>query len=330
MRLAVLCLLLSSCGPVLVGEEKRAQDASSTSEAGPTSGGGAVAARVDASTTYDAGPVPEVTVGIRPLDCGRCFELHAVGSAGRAPYDFEWGDGTLGAQRVVCVKNAELSVSVVARDATALRSAPQTIHLRRAADADCPQQAMPAEPPPRPKLCIQNGSFEGTPAANFGQGQTFDAVPWSVCTNLAETNTPDIGNGTVAQTLGPVPEPTEGLTFLALGEGEQVSQEFCSPFPDDAPVAVEFDLTRLNIGAGIVPETEQVYLEVWGGLGVDCSRRELLWTSRALQVGWVRYCAALEPHGYITQLTLRANADMTLPTPAYLAIDNLKAVDACP
>jgi hypothetical protein len=32
----------------------------------------------------------------------------------------------------------------------------------------------------------------------------------------------------------------------------------------------------------------------------------------------------------MTQLTLHANADMTQPTPAYLLIDNMKIVDACP
>jgi hypothetical protein len=31
----------------------------------------------------------------------------------------------------------------------------------------------------------------------------------------------------------------------------------------------------------------------------------------------------------MTQLTLRANADMSLPTPAYLLVDNIKTVDAC-
>jgi hypothetical protein len=167
-------------------------------------------------------------------------------------------------------------------------------------------------------------------AANFGQDQAFDAAPWSACTNPVVTNTPDIGNETVAQTLGTIPAPTDGVTFLALGEGEQVSQAFCSPLPEDAPVSLELDLARINIGAGLVPETEQVFLEVWGGLSVDCSRRELLWASPALDVGWTRYCITLRPRAFLTQLTLRANSDLTQPTPGYLLVDNLKPVDRCP
>jgi hypothetical protein len=324
---AVLCLLLSSCGPVLLGEEELANVGDGASSISPKSD---AATPMDAAAPHDAAPLPSVAVHIKPLDCGKCFELQAEGAGGHPPYEFEWEDGSVRPLRRVCVEDVDLTLSVVARDAASSRSAPQGIELQRPSDADCPRPMTPPEPQPHARLCLQNPSLEGTPAANFGQDQAFDAAPWTACTNPSATNTPDIGNDTVAQTLGPIPKPTDGVTFLALGEGEQVSQAFCSPLADDSPVSLEIDLARLNIGAGIVPETEQVFLEVWGGLSVDCSTHELLWASPALQAGWKTYCITLRPRSFMTQLTLRANADMTLPTPAYLLVDNLKPVDSCP
>ncbi len=326
---ALLFVMLSSCGPVLLGEEARELDAGNRpSLAGAKS---EPPVSVDAAMPSDAGVSPvAVTVHITSLDCGRCFELEAVASGGRPPYAFEWEDGTQNAMRRVCLQGAEVVLSVLARDAAALRSAAQSVRLQGAADADCEPAQLPAEPKPPAKICLMNLSLEGTPAANFGQEQAFDAEPWSTCTNPPETNTPDIGNADVVQTLGPIPDPTEGRTFLALGEGEQVSQALCEEFPGDATVSLEMDLTRLNIGAGIVPETEQVFLEIWGGLSVNCSRLEWLWLSPALEPKWERYCITLRPKQYLTQITLRARADQTLSTPAYLAVDNLKVVDACP
>jgi hypothetical protein len=319
--------LLSSCAAVLLEEDELAQQGSPTQDAGATRD---AAPRVDTAMAPAAATLPSVLVRIEPRDCGRCFELLAQGSGGRPPYAFEWEDGSLREQRVVCVEDAGVELRVVAQDAIGSRSLPQIIQLDGPVAADCPQPLQPAEPPAPAKVCLENLSLEGVAAANFGQDQAFDAAPWSACTNPVVTNTPDIGNETVAQTLGAIPAPTDGVTFLALGEGEQVSQAFCSPLPEDAPVSLELDLARLNIGAGLVPETEQVFLEIWGGLSVDCSRRELLWASPALDAGWKRYCITLRPRAFLTQLTLRANTDLTQPTPGYLLVDNLKPVDRCP
>ncbi len=325
MRLALLCLLLSSCGPVLLGEEARDEGG----EAGSPPPN-------DAATPWpheptDDAPVLRLDVAIAPLDCGRCFELRPQASGGQPPYEYEWEDGSARGTRTECVEGSPVSVVVVARDAAFARSAPQTLHLQRSADAGCTTPLEPTMPSPQPtaRLCLLNLSFEGTPAANFGEEQEFDADPWSTCTNAMTTNTPDIGNASVAQTLGRIPEPTNGVTFLALGEGEQVSQTFCDAFPEDEPIYIQADLARLNIGAGIVPETEQVFLEVWSGLSVDCSLRELLWASPALAPGWTTHCMTLRPRSFMTQLTLRANSDMSLPTPAYLIVDNLRQVERC-
>jgi hypothetical protein len=219
--------------------------------------------------------------------------------------------------------------SVVALDADRARSAPQAIHLGSADDGGCSEPVAPPEPEPRAMLCLQNPSFEGTAAPNLGQDQAFDAMPWSTCTNAAIANTPDIGNDTIAQTPG-VPKPIDGLTFLGLAEGEQVSQAVCSPLSDGAPTSFELDLARIDLGGDLTPDTESVFLEVWGGLTVDCSQRELLWASPALQPGWQRHCVTLRPRAFMTQLTLRANADLTQSSTAYLLLDNLKPVADCP
>jgi len=323
MRLAVLSLLLSSCGPVLLSEEPLENAGRWGDDAGPEPD-----ALPPSDAATDSGMSPSVLVRVAPVQCGRCFELHARGVGGHPPYEFQWEDGTAGAERIVCADGLTIAVSVTVRDASALRSTPQLIHLQGHLDEQCAPPTPPPEPSPRPRACLQNGSFEGTPAANFGQG-TFDAAPWSACSPVG-VNMPDIGNEMVAQTLGPIPQPTDGLTYVALGEGEQVSQAFCSPLPEDGPVSFELDLARIDIGAGLVPETEQVFLEVWAGLSVDCSRREWLWASPALQVGWQHYCFTVRPSPFMTQLFLRAMADMTQTSPAHLLIDNLKPVDSCP
>ena len=291
---------------------------------------------IDASVPIDRVPTgeteqkPTVIVRIQPTDCGKCFELVAEANGGEPPYEFEWEDGTARARRIECVAGSTRTFTVVARDSRAMRSEPQFVSVKGAEESACTPPAMPREPEPRSVLCLENMSFEGEPAANFGQSDQFDAAPWNACTNPQMTNTPNIGNASVAETLGFIPDPTDGDTFLALGEGEQVSQQFCGPLLDDAPIYVEFDLGRLNIGAGLVPETEQVFLEVWGGLTVNCSVHSLLWASPPLPLGWKTYCATLRPRSFMTQLTLRANADATLPTPAYLVVDNMRQVDSCP
>jgi hypothetical protein len=79
-----------------------------------------------------------------------------------------------------------------------------------------------------------------------------------------------------------------------------------------------------------VPQTEAVFLEIWGGLGVDCSQYERLWASTAVDNAWQRFCVTLRPSSFTTQLTLRGSSDMTSPSPAYVLVDNLQPVDSCP
>ncbi len=329
---AALGLVLASCGPVVIGDEPN------TAGSGASAGTGADAQEADAAIDAGERPLPRAEVAVRAIGCSSCFELNAEGSGGAPPYDFRWDDGSLGARRVVCVEGDALSVSVVARDATSAESAPHGLRLERSSASTC-SDAMPPtaagdggigmSPEPAPLLCLQNSGFEGTPTTNFGVPELFDAVPWTTCTNPAATNTPAIVNATVGEMFAELPAATEGTTYLALAEKEQASQALCSAVPDDAALSVELDLSRVD-AAGLTDPAEPVFLEMWGGLAVDCSQRELLWASGALEVGWKHFCITLRPRSFVTQLTLRANSDNRAPSPVYLLVDNLRPVDRCP
>jgi len=332
MRLAMLCWLLSSCGPVLLGEEERQQDAGRRTEdgalGGPAGSAGTRAPDGLGSATAAPGAVPTVVVRIQPVDCGSCFELQAEGAGGLPPYDYVWEDGSTGAQRRVCAQGAAAAASVVARDSVGARSAPQSVRLETATDGSC-QPATGTDAGAAPELCLQTPSFEGTPTPNFGLQLPFEAPPWTACTNPAATNAPQIGNDTISVT-GAAPPPTDGVTYVSLGEGQQVSQELCSELDGGAVVHLQLDLSRIDISGGTVPPTERVFLEIWGGLAVDCTQRELLWASEALEIGWKTFCVTLRPSGFTTQLTLRGNSDMSDLALSYLLVDNLRPVDACP
>ncbi|HKP62778.1 MAG TPA: hypothetical protein VJV78_38845 [Polyangiales bacterium] len=323
MRFAALSLLLISCGPVMLGHEQAVRDAGLREVDG--------ASPFDASIANDPNVPPSVFVGIKSSECGKCFELQANAAGGKPPYDFEWEDGSLRAQRHECVEGADVVLSVVARDAKGARSTPHVITLEGVTDAGCSAPMVVPPPPPGPaaKLCLMNPSFDGTPQVNIGPEELFDAKPWSTCTFPPSSNSPEIGNDMIAQTVD-VPAPTEGLTFLGMTEGEQVSQALCSQVPDNEPLSLELDLARININAGLAPETEAIFLEIWGGLVVNCSQSELLWASPALKTGWQHFCVTLRPRAFMTQLTLRASSDGSLPSPAYMLVDNLKPVERCP
>jgi hypothetical protein len=267
-------------------------------------------------------------VAVKPADCGKCFELVASGAGGVPPYAFEWDDGSQGAGRRVCSDQRQISVSVIARDANAARSTPNVTLLENDADAGC---SAPPEPPA--KLCVMNASFEGTPSINVGVPETFDGAPWKVCTDPAATasgapNTPDIGNDSLALGIGNPPKAVDGTTYLALNQGEQVSQALCGPVPVGEVSKFQIDLSRIELTQG---DTSSVFLEVWGGIAADCSQRQLLWASPALTLGWKTYCVSLKPLEFMDQITLRGKSDQPMTTALeYLVADNLVPVDDCP
>lgn len=343
MRVAVLGLLLMGCGPVLLGEDPAppAHDAGSRSSAeedrdAATSNPSAPDASDLPSAPASGGGTarPSVSISVQPLECGRCFDLHAAGAGGQPPYRYEWEDGSTKADRHVCVAKDELWVSVVATDSDASRTDPHLIRLESIPAGECPPTTSQPTAAKSAMLCLENPSFEGTPAPNFGQSDAFDAAPWSACSDQATTpvtpNTPNIVNDTITAPGVTPPKPKDGSTYLAMLEGEQVSQLLCSSINAGDTVHFEIDLARIDVGEGFVPQTEGVFLEVYAGVAVDCSQHDLLWASPALQPEWKRFCVTIHPNAFLNQITLRANADMTEDSPGYLAVDNIRPVSSCP
>jgi hypothetical protein len=328
-----VCLLLAACGPVLLSGDEAADSQPMTPaqrfDVGAAgSGGGGVPALATPPGRVDAAP-PRVLIAVQPIDCGRCFQLVATGMGGVAPYHFEWDDGSSNAQRRVCAVQNAVDVSVIVQDATSARSTAYVTRLETEPDASCP-------PPPEPPatLCIANPSFEGTPAANLGLPQTFDAAPWSTCTNPATTNTsvannPDIGSDTGA-TGTTVPKATDGMTFVSLADGEQVSQKLCQAVRGGSERSLQLDIARVDLGAAPAPASDGVFLEIWGGLAADCSQHQQLWASPLLELGWKHYCVKLKPSALMDQITLRANSNATAMASSFVLVDNLVPVDVCP
>jgi hypothetical protein len=335
MWVAAGCLLLLlGCGPVLLGEELPGGQAGASGDASGLAG---ATPSQDASTTSGSsgGQVagqPVVSVRINAVDCGRCFELHAQATQGQLPYTFEWEDGSRSAERRVCIDGGDATLWVLAQDASGTPSSRHIIALGSAADAGCAPAGEPdagTDAGTAPMLCLDNPSFEGMPTDFFAGGVAFEAPPWTACTNPVSNNMPAIGNDVTSQT-GTVPPPTDGATYLGLGEGQQVSQALCREVTGGETLHLAIDLARVELGGDLVPQTEKVFLEIHGGLSVDCSQNELMWASPELQPGWQHFCVTLRPQSFTTQVTLRANSDMSLPSPAYLLVDNLQPVASCP
>ena len=328
-RLATLYIVLSACGPVLLYGDRDCES--------PTAGSSA-RLDMDAATQDAAGALatgepmagsaaaPRAVIQVQPVDCGKCFDLTADGADGVPPYRFEWDDGSQNARRRVCADSQAAEITLVVLDSTSARSSVYVAKLEAEEDAACPLL-----PEPPVKLCLMNPSFEGMPAMNVGLPETFDAAPWSMCTNPAvmssTQNTPDIVSATLAPTFPGIPNATQGDTFLSLSEGEQISQQLCDTVPVGRDSYIALDLARFDIGTGV---SEKVFLEISGGVAADCSQRQLLWASPALDLGWKRYCVPLKPTAFMDQITLQAKADMSSLALGYLVVDNIVPVDSCP
>jgi hypothetical protein len=265
--------------------------------------------------------VPYALLAVTPSDCGRCYDLIANAAGGTPPYQYQWEDGSRSQTRRVCAQGGQAPiVTVVVQDKNAVHSAPSVTQLAAEdVDASCPSEAKAH------RLCIMNPSFEGTAAVNVGQN--FDAVPWSTCSNDSSTsNTPDVASDALV-VIGNVPKVPNGATYVALGQGEQVSQALCEDVPGGSKLAFKLDATRIDLTPG---DTTKLFLEVWGGIAADCSQRKLLWASAALASTWTTLCIPLQTSEFMNQLTLRSKTDVASPFPEYMALDNLVPVDQCP
>lgn len=300
-------LTLLGCGPVHLGDERPGELMTQDADAAVAALDANDASRLQAN----------VAVRADEISCN-CFVLSASASHGQAPYSFEWEDGSHEPRRRVCV-TSKPSLSV--RDAAGAEDRID-VTLQEPPDAACP-------PPPQ-LLCLENLSFEGKPAANFGLPNNFDGAPWSACNDTSSSNTPELVNDTIPQWVVAVPDPTDGVTFLGMIEGEQVSQKLCRGLAAGSTAMFTIDLSRLYIGAGVVPDGERPFLEIWGGHASDCSARELLWSSPLLDMSWINYCVVLKPTQYVDLLVLRARADGSQDSSTYMIADNLRPVAACP
>jgi hypothetical protein len=123
---------------------------------------------------------------------------------------------------------------------------------------------------------------------------------------------------------GIAPAPTDGMTYVAMSTGEQVSQKLCQSLTAANKASVKLDVVRMDIG------NADMFLQIWGGSAADCSSRQLLWVSPALNTMWTTYCVTLAPGEFMDMLTLRADTPVPGLVVSYLAVDNLQPVDACP
>jgi hypothetical protein len=178
---------------------------------------------------------------------------------------------------------------------------------------------------------VTNGSFEGTLASAVATNTDFQAPPWIACPENSGLNTPDIINDSLPQLQGQleIPKPTNGKTFLGLGQNEQVAETLCAPVSAGEPVSMRIDVSRILLGKGIAPDSYLAFLQVWGGLAADCSQHSLLWTSPALSLDWETFCFTARPQERMDSIMLRAVSDQSL-TDNYVIVDNLVAVSACP
>jgi len=316
----MLGLALTGCGAVRLGDETSWDELDAEAS---VRADGQVGGSIDAGTEM---PLALVSVSW-PAGCVACADLLVQGIGGEPPYSVEWGDGARMAERRICGDDLARPLAVVIEDALGTRSAPHVTRLT-IGDASCPvDAALPAAP----LLCLGNPSFEGTPGFNSGVPTMFDGAPWSVCTNPSVSNTPEIASDAIGQAIvTPVPKATDGLTWLGLAEGEQVSQALCRGVPSGTTLSFRIDLSRIYVGANVVPDTEATFLEIWGGIAADCSARQLLWASPKLDTVWNTYCATVRAQQYFDNLVLVSRTDKSQAASTYLIADNIVPVESCP
>lgn len=311
---------VTGCGTVRLGDEAPWNEPAVPFDAAIA----ATRADLDAGIAI-IGPVAVVTIDW-PEGCDECADVLVQGAGGTPPYSVEWADGLRMADRRICPDVVARTLAVAVVDATGVRSVPHVTKLLPV-DAGCPSAAPPVtEEPP---ICLLNPSFEGTPAWNPGLPTVFEAPPWSVCTNPSRNNTPEIASDGSAQGFATnVPKATNGETWLGLADGEQASQALCRGQPAGSKVSFTIDLRRLYL-AGVNPDNEASYLEIWGGIAATCTATEMLWASPKLDTNWNTYCVPLAPKQYFDNLVFLAKSDPSTTAGTYLIADNIATVESC-
>lgn len=253
--------------------------------------------------------------------CSPCYTLEARIARGLA-VTTRWDDGSRELARRVCPVRAAEPYTLTATAAAGT----ETTHTIELGPRESCQAQDGVNGADAALLCLENGSFEG-PVSIPTPGMTFDAGAWRTC---GLGNAPALLNRTVSAPLAPLPEPTDGQTFLGLLEGQGVSQALCEPLHAGERRSFEISLSRLGINAGLAPETEAAYLEVYGGTATACAKGTLLYATSALPAEWGRYCITVQPGQFVDMLTLQAAGDGSLASAIYVLADNLVPVAACP
>lgn len=328
MRCSLLAAALSGCiGHAMLGEEL-ADEVPQRSDR-TMDGGMSIVPPVDGGSDPQL-PSVHLTTAVTEPSCGGCYLVIASTSGGEPPYTFSWEDATTDLVRHICPGPFPTLYSATLTDGKG-REASASIRL--ASSLSCLGADAGAEPtsdPATPRICLENGTFEGEPSVNLGTG--FNVDKWRTCPSASgNNNSPDLLSSEIAPpgAMG-LTLPPDGKTFAGLAENESISQSLCEAvYPGDAR-AFEVDLYRLPIGAGLVPETEAAFVRVWGGTATECSKRELLWISPMLTAEWRRFCVRVAPGHFTDLVTFEVGSDQSLGSPVYVLIDRVRPVDACP
>jgi len=316
----------------------------------PGSGGsliGAGSSGGSRSSTYDVDITSGgVSVQIVTMKCaGECADVEAVATGGHEPYTYLWEDGSTAATRHLC-PGASTSFSVTATDTgdssqeferkPQVATATVTAQVLGCTSSDAGVPPPPPPPPPTGELCLQNGSFEGTPhfnvqgtfSANPDPAKEFDAVPWKSCNAFEGA---DVWNKTLAghpdSTLTP-PDPTQGATYARmyaselLNHIEPVSQKNCGLLLAGGTYRLKLDAVSEKFGA----ENVKANLEIWGGSS-ECGEQELLWKSEPLDFEWKTLCVTLSPKNNLNYLTFKPRAPALQRASVFL--DNVVSAQTC-
>jgi hypothetical protein len=260
--------------------------------------------------------VTMVTVGCS----GECADVIAVASGGNPEYAFVWNDGITTAAREICALDTTtfrvtVSDTPIVDPEFPYDGASVTAEVTANVVA-CPSDGG-VDAGPNDELCIQNASFEGTPARNLF-GTTFDAAPWHVC-----SVTPDIVNAVVDVQF---PTATDGQTYLGLlGDSaaltESIGQALCAPLRAGTNTFLQLDTT----GDG----NDSLRLQIFGA-STDCGEEQLLVEiDPNAPVGypaWTTHCMPIAATSDVAFLKIKATGSGG----PYVLVDNLRAVAACP
>lgn len=317
---AVVLTACSASPSINVGNEGDGSVAGSGGSSG-FGGVGGFGGNDDTLNALITEPPSEMAIEMVTISCaGECKQVLAVASGGNDPYTFIWNDGVTTAAREICAAD-DTTFTVTVRDTAIVDGefpyAGQSITASVTANVlTCPGDGGVGDAQTPDALCLENLSFEGTPARNLF-GAAFDASPWQAC-----SVTPDIINATVdAQYLA----PTDGQTYLGLlGDSaaltEAAGQALCAPFHAGATASL-----RVDVGGDL---NDSLRVQLFGAASM-CGEDQLLAEidpdNHGSYTGWETHCVTVTAASDVAFFKIRATGSAG----PYVLIDNLRIVEAC-